>query len=176
MQRRNKGKINFNYNIESCFNQFFNGKNLPIITNNILDLITFFNSVSTNKGNVSSENVLNKLKTISNFNQSQNDFQNSPNIKPYFIDDINDDMENEFIKRYQANLYNYSSQPHISEKINIEQLKNQKESKIITSQKMKSPFGNNTSKTDDDSKKFKYIIINKYMTRDNDSKNENDFH
>ena len=174
-------------------------KNLPVYTNNILNLISFFNSISNNNVNASSDNVLSKLKTISNFNQSQNGIFNLSH-NPFGGDDINDDnfmnsnnnndnnidMENDFIKRYYENLE--SDQPPIPEKPMLNETQFPRKSNIMVSQEIKppndyAPYKNktkifdgrvaiiNTSKKDD-SNKSKLIFINNSMVKGSQSYNK----
>ena len=176
-------------------------KNLPFYTNNILNIISFFNSISNNNVNASSDNVLSKLKTISNFNQSQNgiinlshnpfggDDMNDINyMNNYNNNEINNDMENDFMKRYYENFE--KDQPPIPEKPMPNQTQFPRESNIMISPEIKPPndyvpYRNKTKTFDgtvaiintskkDDSNNGKLIFINNSMVKEPQSYN-NDF-
>ncbi len=163
-------------------------KNLPFLTKNILNLITFFNAISNNNVNASSENVLTKLKTINNFNQSQNaSFNNlSQNIISNDNHNYNNDIENEFIRRYHENYSFLSQMPSqiLRKRSILRQSKEQISSNNIPTKFVKSPSYNqnlnrsqtyegkvaiiNTTKIDD-SNKYKFIYFNNTMERNDKS-------
>ena len=173
-------------------------KNLPVYTNNILNLISFFNSISNNNVNASSDNVLSKLKTISNFNQSQNAIFNLSH-NPFDGEDMNDinninnnnnyienNMENDFMKRYYENLE--KDQPPIPEKPILNKTQFPRESNIMVSPEIKppneyAPYINKTKTFDgriaiintskkDDSNKSKLIFMNNLMVNKSPSYND----
>jgi len=91
----------------------YSTKKLPFLTHNIMNLIQFFKSSESNNNiNISPLNILSKLKSTYNFNQSLNDFDNINNMPSPFNNNIenNNDQNKIILDLYNQNLDNLKRQ------------------------------------------------------------------
>ena len=94
-------------------NKNYSTKKLPFLTHNIMNLIQFFQSLENNNNiNISPLNILSKLKSVDNFNQSLNDFENIDNIASPLNNNIgnNNEQNKNIMDLFYQNLDNLKRQ------------------------------------------------------------------
>ena len=97
----------------------YNKKNI-FLPNNIMNLVSFFNSFSPNNNiNIPSLNTLTKLKSVNNFVQSLNSNYNDIDSIPNYLS--NKKYGNDIMKKYYEN-YNALNNDEIMDKINNQEV------------------------------------------------------